>query len=174
MSIARRLLLLGVAALIPCGSTATELISIKPDPVTGRMVKTRYTKYYDAGVWMLEDRVGLSLVVDQQSEERGDVTAYVWNRDMDPHTVKFLTISIHGRPMKLDKTELLAVADDRSGLLVGSAEVLNFATAIKIDVSYELDGNAAQLSLQLDRRTREELKKYFGKNGKPPYPWYQD
>lgn len=152
----------------------TELVAIEPDPVSGRMIKTVYTKYYDAGVWLLPGRVGLSVVVDQVGEYRGKVTAYVWNRDKDAHAIKFLAISVRGTKMQLDKQHLNAVPDDRSGLEVGEAEVSNMATTLMVNVTYEIDGAEATADLKLERRTRKDMKKYFGKNGKPPYPWYHD
>lgn len=152
----------------------TELVSIEPDPVSGRMIKTVYTKFYDAGVWLLPGRVGLSIVVDQVGEYRGKVTAYAWNREKEVHAIKFLTISIRGRKMQLDKQHLNAMPGDRSGLELGQAEVSNMATTLLVNVTYEIDGAEATIELELERRTRKDMKKYFGKNGKPPYPWYHD
>jgi hypothetical protein len=160
-----------LAALVQAG---TSLVSIAPDPVTGRMVKTVYTKYYDAGVWVLPGRLGLSIVVDQLDESRGKVTTYAWNRDSDAHTIKFLKIAVRGAEMKLDKQSLVAVPAERSGLEVGQAEILNFHTTLLVSVTYELDGSAATTELTLERRTAKDMKRYFGKGGKPPYPWYQD
>ena len=168
------LVLLELAFLVTQARAGTGLVSIKPDPVSGRMIKTVYTKYYDAGVWLIPSRVGLSVAVDQLSESQGKVTTYAWNRDKDAHTIKFLKISIYGTEMKLDKQLLNAVPDERSGLEVGQAEVLNMSTTLLVKVAYEIDGNAATTELKLERRTAKDLRKYFGKGGKPPYPWYED
>jgi hypothetical protein len=149
-------------------------VSITPDPVSGRMIKTVYTRYYDAGVWILPGRVGLSIVVDQLSELQGKVTIYAWNRDKDAHAIKFLRISIRGTEMKLDKQLLNAVPGERSGLEVGRAEVLNMNTMLLVNVVYEIDGTTTTTELKLERRTAKDMKKYFGKDGRPPYPWYQD
>jgi hypothetical protein len=167
------LLFLGIL-LNATHAKGTELVAIEPDPVSGRMIKTIYTKYYDAGVWLLPGRVGLSIVVDQEGEYRGKVTTYVWNRDKEAHAIKFLTISIHDRNMHLDQQFLNAVPDERSGLAVGQAEVLNMAKHLVVNVTYEIDGAEAATELKLERRTRKDMKKYFGKDGKPPYPWYHD
>ena len=163
-----------LAFLVTHAKAGTGLVSIKPDPISGRMIKTVYTEYYDAGVWILPDRVGLSIAVDQLSETQGKVTTYAWNRDKDAHTIKFLKISIYGTEMKVDKELLIAVPDERSGLEIGQAEVLNMSTMLLVKVTYEIDGSAATTELKLERRTAKDLKKYFGKGGKPPYPWYQD
>jgi hypothetical protein len=69
---------------------------------------------------------------------------------------------------------LVAIGDERSGLEVGKMGVSNYGTFIELEVSYELDGVPGKRSLRLERRTEEELAQYFGKGGKPPYPWFHD
>ena len=102
-------------------SIATDLVTIIPDPVTGKMTKTVYTKYFDAGVWMVPGRVGMSVVVDQLREDLGKMTIYIWNRDKEPHSVRITKATVYGSNVRLDKTELVAVAVSLvSGLRAGS------------------------------------------------------
>ena len=155
-------------------SIATDLVTIIPDPVTGKMTKTVYTKYFDAGVWMVPGRVGMSVVVDQLREDLGKMTIYIWNRDKEPHSVRITKATVYGSNVRLDKTELVAVAGERSGLEVGKFEDSNYGTQMEVVVGYEMDGAPAELALRLERRTAKDMKRFFGKHGKPPYPWYQD
>jgi hypothetical protein len=159
-------------ALAGCGGTG--MVAITPDPVTGKMTKKTYTKYYDAGVWLVPGHLGMSVVVDQLGEYSGKITIYAWNRDKEMHAIKIQSISSGSRQIIIEKNELQAVGDDRSGLEVGQMDVLNYGTSVELDIAYEVDGVAGKTSLRLERRTPEELKQYFGKNGKPPYPWFHD
>jgi hypothetical protein len=165
-------LLISLWALTGCGGTG--LVAITPDPVTGKMTKKTYTKYYDAGAWLIPGHLGMSVVVDQESEYSGKITVYAWNRDKEKHAIKIQSISRGYTKAVIEKSDLLAVGDERSGLEVGRIEVSNYGTFIELDVAYELDGVAGKLPLRLERRTQEEIERYFGRNGKAPYPWFHD
>ena len=41
---------------------------------------------------------------------------------------------IRGEPMKPDKPELFAIADEEAGMVVGEAAVLNIGTGFRIDI----------------------------------------
>jgi hypothetical protein len=166
------LLLLPLLELTGC--VQTTLVTLKPDPATGQMTKTTYTSSYDAGVWLTPKHLGMSVVVDQLDSETGNITVYVWNRDQAQHSVKIRSISRGDQKIALVRSEILAKGDDRTGLEVGKMRVLNFGTSIEIEVGYELDGLLERTALHLERRTPEDIERYFGKNGKPPYPWYHD
>lgn len=159
-------------ALTGCGGTG--MVSLTPDPVTGKMVRKTYTKYYDAGVWLTPGHLGMSVVVDQLSEYSGKITIYAWNRDKEKHLIRVQDISGGYPGATIEKRELVAIGDERSGLEVGTTGVSNYGTFIELEVAYELDGVAGKRSLRLERRTQEELDRYFGKDGKPPYPWFHD
>ncbi len=161
-----------VLALAGCGGTG--MVAITPDPATGKMTKKTYTKYYDAGVWLVPGHLGMSVVVDQLDEYSGKITIYAWNRDKEKRVIKIQAISSGSRKVFIEKSELLAAGDERSSLEVGKIEVLNYGTFIELDVVYELNGVAGKTSLRLERRTEEEMERYFGKNGTPPYPWFHD
>jgi hypothetical protein len=167
-------LVLFTLLLALAGCSGTGMVAITPDPTTGKMTKKTYTKYYDAGAWLVPGHLGMSVVVDQLGEYSGKITIYAWNRDKEKHSIKIQAISSGSRKVIIEQSDLLAVGDDRSGLEVGTMEVLNYGTFIELDVAYELDGVAGKTSLRLERRTAEEVERYFGKNGTPPYPWFHD
>ena len=165
-------LLISLLALTGCGGTG--LVAITPDPVTGKMTKKTYSKYYDAGAWLVTGHLGMSVVVDQEGEYSGKITIYAWNRDTEKRAIRIQSVSSGFTKALIEKNELLAAGVERSGLEVGKIEVSNYGTSIDLDVAYELDGAPGKLSLRLERRTQEELEQYFGKNGKAPYPWFHD
>jgi hypothetical protein len=166
--------LLSLVLLVLTGCAGTGMVSVTPDPVTGKMTKKTYSKYYDAGVWIVPGHLGMSVVVDQLEEFSGKITVYAWNRDKEKHAIKIQSISSGHRQATIEKNDLIAVADERSGLEVGKMGVSNYGTSIDLDVTYALDGVAGKTSLRLERRTPEEVEKFFGKNGKAPYPWFHD
>jgi len=167
-------LLLSICLLAVAGCSSTSMVSLTPDPVTGKMTRRTYTKYYDAGAWLVPGHLGMSVVVDQMSEYSGKITVYAWNRDKEKHAITIHSVSSGHRKATVDKSELVAIGDERSGLEVGTIEVSNYSTIIELDVTYELDGVVGKTSLRLERRTPEELERYFGKNGRAPYPWFHD
>lgn len=61
----------------------------------------------------------------------------------------------------------------RTGGEVGYLEIFNYATAIPVLIRCESNRVEKILSLTLQRRTREELSRYFSPKGKPPYLWIQ-
>jgi len=166
------LLPIGLLALVGCSTPS--LVTLTPDPVTGKETRKEYTKYYDAGAWLVPGHLGMSVVVDQMSEFSGKITVYAWNRDKEKHAIKIQSVSSGYKKAVIGRSELVAVADDRTGLEVGTIEVSSYATFIEVVVAYELDGVAGETALRLERRTPEELERYFGKNGRAPYPWFHD
>jgi hypothetical protein len=70
--------------------------------------------------------------------------------------------------------EFVGVEGERSGGEVGYIDIFNYGTTIPLKVEYEIDGKPAVMELTLARRTDEEMRKYFGPDGVPPYPWYHD
>ncbi len=163
-------LLITLASFVLPGCSHTSLISLTPDPVTGKTVRKVYSKYYDAGVWLIPGHLGMSVAVDQLNEYEGQVTVYAWNRDTEKRVLKIQSIS----RTDIQKNELIALPGERTGLEVGRIKVTNYATFISLEVAYTVDGAAGETSLRVERRTRDELKQYFGPNGIPPYPWFHD
>lgn len=154
-----------------------------------------YSKYYDAGDWIIPHHLGMSVVVDHEKTEipvvhgiqqsigalgpsdsfaNGKVTVYLWNRDRESHRVKILKISSGESVLAPKGIEFVGVEGQRTGGAVGNFQIFNYGTKIPIKIEYEVDGKLAVVELALERRTHEELKRYFGPDGRPPYPWYHD
>jgi len=74
----------------------------------------------------------MSVVVDQRSEFSGKITVYAWNRDKEKHAIKIQGVSSGYRKAIIERSELVAVADDRTGLEVGTLEVSSYATFIEV------------------------------------------
>jgi hypothetical protein len=175
------------------GCNNGSMTSSAYDGATGKGETKFYSKYYDAGDWISIGEVGLSVVVDHEKtvvpilhgiqtslgalgpsdlEATGKVTLYNWNASdakrqviIKKVTSQQHTIQMKGKPVTLEPRS-------RSGGEIGSFPIPNYGTEIPVTVTYELDGKPGVLSLKLTRRTHEELKRYFGPNGRPPYPWY--
>lgn len=90
---------------------------------TDASTHTVYSKYYDAGVWLIPQRLGMSVVVDheksyipivsgvQQSlgalgpgdnSANGKVTVYIWSVDTQRHPVKILRVVGSGQTLKFN------------------------------------------------------------------------
>lgn len=182
-------LLIACVVLALAGCNAGSMI-VESD--SGRTV---YSKYYDAGDWLIPHHLGMSVVVDHEknlipvvhelqqsigalgpsdSYATGKVTVYIWSRDREPHRVKILRISSGEKVMTPTNAEFVGAEGQRTGGEVGSFPIFNYGTKIPIKCDYELDGKPASIEFTLERRTMEDLDKYFGPGGVPPYPWYHD
>ena len=172
--------------LSACGPVG-GLHSSESHPATGTTHKT-YSKYFDDGQWLLKDKVGISVVVDNEtpvgrqmfggltgtdSEGTGKVTVYFWNFDDKPHRVGKLRISHGGKSRGTQDSGVLAAAKpwSRTGAEFGEIPFFSYATELKVDVSVEVDGQRIQRTMVLKRRTVEENRRFYGPGGKPPYPW---
>lgn len=163
------------------------------DGRTGQSSRAIYSKYYDAGAWLIPKHLGMSVVVDHEktripvasgvqqslgalgpsdSYANGKVTVYLWNFDDQPHPVKILRVSSGREAFTPNGKVINAVPQQKTGEAVGDLKIFNYGTDMHITVQYELNGKRATTELKLARRTEEELARYFGPNGNPPYPWY--
>lgn len=166
--------------------------SMVVDSAAGRTV---YSKYYDAGDWLIPHHVGMSVVVDHEKTlipvvhelqqsigalgpsdtyATGKVTVYIWSRDRESHRVKILKVSSGEKALAPTNIEFVGVEGQRTGGEVGSFPIFNYGTKIPIKIDYEIDGKPGTMELSLERRTMDDLDKYFGPGGVPPYPWYHD
>ncbi|OGQ78958.1 MAG: hypothetical protein A3F90_09000 [Deltaproteobacteria bacterium RIFCSPLOWO2_12_FULL_60_19] len=159
-------------------------------------IETRvYTKYFDAGGWLEEGKLGLQVVVEQEksavpllyslhqmtgifgsseAEARGNVTLVFWNLDSEERTVKVMGVKNLRQPSAITTRQTVkAIGRKRSPLNAGVLKMLDSATEFKVEVEYELDGAAGKKEFLLKRRTEDELAKYFGPDGRPPYPWFE-
>ena len=56
-------------------------------------------------------------------------------------------------------------------LSFGRVPVESYGKSEEIRMTYKLAGKTRSRTFRLARRTEEEMKQYFGKGGKPPYPF---
>jgi hypothetical protein len=163
------------------------------DGTTGKSETKQYSKYYDAGGWIITNKLGMSIVVDhekksipivhglQQSlgalgpsdlEASGKVTVYVWNFTDNKCSIVLTKITSRNNDIDFSFPAQAIEPQDRPGFEVGQIPISNYGLQIPITIYYQIDGTPGFLSLNLDRRTYDDLKKYFGDDGQPPYPWY--
>lgn len=163
--------------------------------VTGESAVKNYSKYYDAGAWLVPKHLGISVVVDHEkasvpivssvqqslgalgpgdSYANGKVTVYLWNFDARPHTVKIVRVVLlrAGEEAIAPGKVMNAPPRLKSGDVVGNLTIFNYGTELPLRVEYEVDGTPGRVELKLPRRTTDEIEKYFGESGRPPYPWY--
>ena len=183
--------LLAISLLTLAGCSSTTM-TVDSTDATGQSTRKVYAKYYDAASWLAPKHLGLSVVVDHQktripivsgvqqslgalgpsdSNANGKVTVYLWNFDSQPHPVTILGVTSGGQSFTPSRKVINALPKQKTGDAVGNFKIFDSGTSIPIKVQYELNGKRATVELKLARRTEEELFRYFGPNGNPPYPW---
>jgi hypothetical protein len=190
-----RIVVVFVLALAGC-DTGT-MVQDKFDPKTGVTTRTIYSKYYDAGDWILSHHLGMSVVVDQDNSAvevpgvygvqssigalgpsdavaKGKVTVYIWNRDKEPHRGKIVRVSTPESTLDPHGITFVGVEGKRIGGEIGYVQIGHYGTQIGMKIEYLIDDAPAVLNLVLLRRTDEELIQYFGPGGIAPYPWFHD
>lgn len=164
------------------------------DARTGVATHKLYSKYYDAGTWLVPKQLGISVVVDhektyvpvlsglQQSlgllgpgglSADGKVTVYLWNFDQGTIPVRFVRVVAWRSPQPLEAKTIVALPKQKTGGVLGTIQISNYGTEIPIKVECEVSRTRKTVELKLVRRTFQELNGYFKPGGaKPPYPWY--
>ncbi len=66
LNLSSLLMLFGLLVLAGCNSGSMNITSY--DGKTGKYETTRYSKYYDAGDWLVKDQVGISIVVEHEKK----------------------------------------------------------------------------------------------------------
>lgn len=176
-----------------CSSTYMSVDSY--NVVTGQSTHKVYTKYYDAGAWLVPKHLGMVVVVDhektripilygaQQSlgalgpsdcEAMGKFTIYIWNFDKIGFDVKILRITSGAETISLNNAFINAYPETKTGAEAGRLKIFDSATELPVRVEYELHGKRSKIDFVLPRRTEEELKLYFSPGGIPPYPWHSN
>lgn len=189
-----RRILLAASVLILTGCNSGTMTVTKYDGATGRSETETYSKYYDAGDWVVPGKVGISVVVDHEKTvvpvvhgiqqslgalgpedavARGKVTIYSWNPTGTRESIRVFEVVSGQSKIALKGKEVPLEPRSRTGSEVGYLEIFNYATEIPVQIRCESNGAEKVLSLTLKRRTHEELRRYFGPQGKPPYPWIQ-
>jgi hypothetical protein len=149
-----------------------------------------YSKYFDAGVWLIEHKLGMSVVVDNDtpisnqvlgglrgtdSDGIGTATIYFWNLEPKMRVTNLIrfqheqTILEHKSPFTIGPGPFA-----RTGHKAGKFPFFAYATELKTKVWVEIDGVEVVCEVTAQRRTFAEIDKYFGAKGRPPYPWYDD
>jgi len=153
----------------------------------GKVESVIYTKYYDDGVWLEDEALGLQLVIEHDhrtipilgtmtlSDLRADgkVNVVIWNFETRSRmvTIKKIT-NLHGNHATAGPSSVEAAGQNQSRIELGSFQIFNYATEIKAVVDYEIDGISGSKQLVAKRRTEKEMTAFFGPQGQPPYPWF--
>ena len=184
-----------IAAVAGCAATQTPMVKKRYDGKSETIETGVYTKYFDAGGWLEEGKLGLQVVVEQEKgavplfyslnqmtglfgpsdlEARGNVTLVFWNLDLEERTVKIVGVKTLKPPSAIAPQQTAkASGRKRSPVNVGALKLLDSATELKVEVEYEVDGAAGKKDFLLKRRTEDELARFFGPDGRPPYPWFE-
>jgi|GEM_PF-1363810 len=186
-----------VLPLIACllmfaGCSSTIMTVDSDDPRTGKSTHKVYSKYYDEGRWLIPNHVGIVAVVDHEktrvpvvydaqrfmgalgpddSQAMGKMTIYIWNFDSQPHAVKILRITSGSEVIAPQNGIINALPNTKTGAIAGRIKIFDSGIKIPMMIEYELNGRRSKIDLVLPRRTEEDLAKYFGPGGVPPYPW---
>ncbi|HVU15884.1 MAG TPA: hypothetical protein VHD32_03110 [Candidatus Didemnitutus sp.] len=179
--------LLLVLLLAGCAQSGS-MVSDDVDPATGGLRRTNYSKYFDAGVWIIPGKLGLSVVIDNDTplsrqmfgslqgtdaDGVGKVTLYFWNLDSPQLAAHALEIRHHDSVLSSKGDVTIGPGPyARTGFVAGNVPFFAYATELKFDVALEINGTPWRQTVVVQRRTFSELRRYFGPNGTPPYPWY--
>lgn len=187
MRFLKSLAIVPLLLLAACGPVG-GLHGSRANPETGEMESATFSKHFDDGQWLLKDKVGISLVVDNEtpmsrqmfggltgkdSEGTGKVTAYFWNFDNKEHRVGKLRLEHKGKGRGSQDSSMLPAAAPwtRTGAELGEIPIDSYATELKVRLSVEVDGKTVERQMVLKRRTVDDNRRYFGSDGKSPYPW---
>lgn len=181
-----RIAILALVCLLPslsCSSNTMEQTRYSG----GKVESVIYTKYYDDGAWLEDGALGLQIVIEHDHrsipilgtmtlgdlQANGKVTIVIWNFQTRSRTVTInKTTNLHRNQVASGPYTVEAVGQNQSRIEVGSFQIFNYATEIKVVVEYEIDGVNGSKQLAAKRRTDKEMAAYFGPQGKPPYPWF--
>ncbi|HEV7404343.1 MAG TPA: hypothetical protein VGO11_15485 [Chthoniobacteraceae bacterium] len=177
-------------AFAGCSSTTMTVDSFNGR--TGLSSRKVYSKYYDAAGWLVPKHLGMSVVVDHEKTRipvvsgvqrslgalgsgdayaMGKVTIYLWNFDDQAHPITILRVVSLDKTVTLRQGGMTALPHRKTGGVVARFRIADSGTSMPIKIEYELNGKRSTIDFILARRTEEELARYFGPNGRPPYPW---
>ncbi len=162
------------------------------DGTTGKTSTTVYSKYYDNGVWLLKDKLGIVVVVDHDKKQipiahgivqsigalgpgdsyaSGKVSVVLWNFDSVPHQVKFKRLLTRGGELDFQNQVITAVSHELIETEVGVIPIFNYGKSVQMTLELEVAGKPRRIELELPRRTLQQLKQYFSPGSVSPYPW---
>ena len=171
------------------------------DPQSGRKELREYSKFYDAGDWLLEGRLGLQIAIAQEKKfipllydlqkglDAAGVPGVLGQDDQSATgliTFYLVNLELQNRPLKLlrvssgtqERTpaggkDVIAGARTQTRVDMGSVPILAYGKEVTLSVEYELEGITDVKTFWLKRRTDREIEVYFSRNARPPYPWFQ-
>jgi len=163
------------------------------DSVTGEVKTTTYSKYYDAGAWVIPDKIGIVVVVDHNTPvylgldslnkaagtyedySIGKVSLYFFGFDIDAHDVVILQVASRGSGYVPEHPNVKVEPQSKTGGYMGFIKIHHDDTSLPLIVDLTVDGSEPMtIEFTLPRRTMEELQKYFAPGGTPPYPWEEE
>ena len=174
------------------GCSSENMIIGSYDEVTGKTSTTVYSKYYDNGAWLLKDKLGIVVRVDQEkktlpivhgvaqplrarkpgdSSVSGKVSFELWNFDSVPHQVKFKRMLVKGGELDFQNQVITAAAHEQPEAESGQVPILSYGTSIHVTLEIEVAGKPQRLELDLPRRTKKQMKQFLSKGAVRPYPW---
>lgn len=150
--------------------------------------RVTYSKYFDGADWLIADKLGASVVIDndtpvsqqvfggftgKDSDAVGTVTVYFWNLERATRKTSLIRVR-HENSTLENKTEFTIGPGPfaRTKHPAGVVPFFAYATNLKVKLTIEIDGQIIERDINAERRTSAELKKYFGEGGTPPYPWF--
>ncbi len=179
-------------ALVLAGCNYGSMIVSSYDGITGKSSTTVYSKYYDNGVWLLKDKLGIVVVVDHEKKQipiahgmvqsigalgpgdsvaSGKVSVVLWNFDSVPHQVKFKRLLTRGGELDFQNQVITAVPHEQIETEVGVIPIFNYGKSVQMTLELEVAGKPRRIELELPRRTLQQLKQYFSPGSVRPYPW---
>lgn len=182
--------LLLIGCLSGCSSDTMTISSY--DGQTGQSSSKTYSKYYDAGAWLIKDKLGVVIAVDHQKKviplahgaaqsmgglgagdswASGKVTVYLYNFDGVAYPVRFIRLTVPKGVLPLECEPFNADAHARTGAEVGEIPLFNYSTSLDCTLELEVNGKPRKVALHLERRLVADLGRLYGENGVRPYPW---
>jgi hypothetical protein len=105
------------------------------------------------------------------SYAQAKITIYLWNFGDTSQAISDIQLSSNGHSLRADTNEISALPKARTKVDLGVIDIFDSGKKIPVVVSYTVNGKRIKQSLSLVRRTKDELKAFYGPNGKLPYPW---
>jgi hypothetical protein len=169
-----------VVAATLCGCAENgSLVSTSYDSKTNQVRRVVHTKYFDGADWVIKDKLGVSVVVDNDRQiddsfAEGKFVVYLWNLSPTNYKLKSLSLKLNGNEVKKISDVVVDPGPNiRTRVNIATERIFVFATSLATEVIVELDGQTIQKKITAVRRTEEEIKRYWGTpNSFPPYPWF--
>ena len=178
-------------ALAACSSTS--MVESSYDSTSNRLSTKIYSKYYDDGDWLIPNKLGASVVADHMkrripvvygiqqslgalgpsdSDAQAKITVYFWNFDDSKYLITDIQLSNDAQILRKPPNMIEVLPKTRTRADLGVINIFDSGKKIPITMSYTVNGKRIKQSLNLSRRTMDELRTFYGPQGKQPYPWH--